>query len=281
MAIHEDIDHTGITGVGGDITTDDAWAAKGDLIVGTGNDTAAILTAGTNDYVLVADSGEATGLKWAAAAAPGAVATDAIWDAAGDLAVGSGANTAAKLAIGAAGGALSVINSAVAWNSGTSFPGSVATGDRYYRTDIDGGISFIYDGTRWVSEQLFQAGHISDVVHGTTHANPTIFYVPAYANRDLWLVDMHLVTYIAATNDGSNYYTFTLNKFNAANANTTTGASFATSGDSASTWTRHTVAVDHLYDASTYIGMRIAGAETGSAGAVYWTGFVTYRLIAT
>jgi len=30
------------------------------------------------------------------------VATDAIWDAAGDLAVGSGANTAAKLAIGAA-----------------------------------------------------------------------------------------------------------------------------------------------------------------------------------
>src|SRR6187431_1140383 len=40
----------------------------------------------------------------------GAVATDAIWDAAGDLAVGSGANTAAKLSIGAAGGKVSVIN---------------------------------------------------------------------------------------------------------------------------------------------------------------------------
>jgi len=52
---------------GGDITTDAAWAAKGDLIVGTANDTAGILTAGTNDYVLTAASGETTGLKWAAA----------------------------------------------------------------------------------------------------------------------------------------------------------------------------------------------------------------------
>jgi len=37
-----------------------------------------------------------------AAAAAGAVANDAIWDAAGDLAVGTGANTAARLAVGAA-----------------------------------------------------------------------------------------------------------------------------------------------------------------------------------
>src|SRR5687768_14351077 len=34
----------------------------------------------------------------------GNVATDAIWDVAGDLAVGSGANTAARLAIGATNG---------------------------------------------------------------------------------------------------------------------------------------------------------------------------------
>ena len=40
--------------------------AKGDLIVGTGADTFAKLTVGTNDYVLTAASGESTGLKWAA-----------------------------------------------------------------------------------------------------------------------------------------------------------------------------------------------------------------------
>jgi hypothetical protein len=47
----------------------------------------------------------------------GAVATDAIWDAAGDLAVGSGANTAAKLSLGATNGmALRRVSGAVAWD---------------------------------------------------------------------------------------------------------------------------------------------------------------------
>jgi hypothetical protein len=46
----------------------------------------------------------------------GSVATDTIWDAAGDLAVGSGANTAARLAIGSTNGmAVQRVSGAVAW----------------------------------------------------------------------------------------------------------------------------------------------------------------------
>jgi hypothetical protein len=64
----------GISGGGtsGTVTVTNSMAtaidAKGDLVVGTGADTFSRLAAGTNTYVLTADSAEATGLKWAAPA---------------------------------------------------------------------------------------------------------------------------------------------------------------------------------------------------------------------
>ena len=70
---------TGISGGGtsGDVTITNSMAtaidAKGDLIVGTGADTFSKLAAGTNTYILTADSAEATGLKWAAPAGGGKV----------------------------------------------------------------------------------------------------------------------------------------------------------------------------------------------------------------
>ena len=70
---------TGISGGGasGDVTITNSMAtaidAKGDLIVGTGADTFSRLAIGTNNYVLTADSAQATGMKWAAAAGGGKV----------------------------------------------------------------------------------------------------------------------------------------------------------------------------------------------------------------
>ena len=46
---------------------DQAFDAKGDLLVGTGSDTFDQLPLGTNGYLLTADSATATGIKWAAA----------------------------------------------------------------------------------------------------------------------------------------------------------------------------------------------------------------------
>lgn len=56
------VDYT--PGGSGDVATDAIWDAKGDLAGGTGANTAARLAVGTNDYLLVAASGETTGLKW-------------------------------------------------------------------------------------------------------------------------------------------------------------------------------------------------------------------------
>lgn len=54
-------------GGGGSVATDTIWDAKGDLAGGTGSDTAARLAVGTNNYVLIADSAQTTGLKWGVA----------------------------------------------------------------------------------------------------------------------------------------------------------------------------------------------------------------------
>jgi len=50
--------------------------AKGDLVVGSANDTAARLAVGTDGFVLTADAAEATGVKWAASSGGGGSSAD-------------------------------------------------------------------------------------------------------------------------------------------------------------------------------------------------------------
>ena len=71
------------------------------------NTVAARIPVGTNGQVLEADSGEALGVKWATPSAGGDVATDAIFDAKGDVVGGTGSDTAARLAVGTNGQLLS------------------------------------------------------------------------------------------------------------------------------------------------------------------------------
>ena len=65
-----------------DVITKEIFDAKGDLIVGTGSNTGARLAAGTNGYVLIADSAETSGLKWAAAPAVGSFDTSIVFEGA-------------------------------------------------------------------------------------------------------------------------------------------------------------------------------------------------------
>lgn len=84
--ISEVVAGTGISGGGtsGSVTVTNSMAttidAKGDLIVGTGDNAFARLGVGTNGHTLVADSATATGLKWAAPASSGFVGAS-IFDA--------------------------------------------------------------------------------------------------------------------------------------------------------------------------------------------------------
>lgn len=88
-------------------------AAKGDLFAGTANDTYGILTVGTNERRLVADSAQTTGLKYVADTTNYAIA------AKGDLLAGTAADTLQAVTVGANGSSLladSTATPGVAWS---------------------------------------------------------------------------------------------------------------------------------------------------------------------
>lgn len=113
------------TGGGAAVATDTIWAAKGDLAIGTADNAAAILSVGTDGHVLTADSAQATGIKWAAAA--GGLATDTAWAAAGDIAYATGDNAGTVLSIGTVGHVLTVSAGTIpAWAAASGGSGSGA-----------------------------------------------------------------------------------------------------------------------------------------------------------
>jgi hypothetical protein len=207
-------------------------------------------------------------------AAVGSVATDAIWDAAGDLAVGTGDDTAAKLTKGAAGGYLSMINAGVAWNSGTSFPASKATGDRYWRTDL--GLEYYWDGTRWVTTQLFTFSFARSTSTDGSDSTPVQRSATWGTLYDMYLLNWVQSWYVVTTNDGSKYWTLTL----AEGDTGTTISSFTTAAGSANTWTTVTTAVNAVFsnDKTT---IQYNAAKTSTPGVLVSSALVSYRLIAT
>jgi hypothetical protein len=116
--------------------------------VGTGT----LYACSTHALIYQTTDDGSTWVTWATLGTSGSVATDAIWDAAGDLAVGSGANTAARLAIGANATVLTSNGTTATWASPTG--GGAATAP-----DVQG---FVYQG----------------VTNGTSHA----ITIPAQAS---------------------------------------------------------------------------------------------------
>lgn len=213
----------------------------------------------------------------------GNVAADAIWDAAGDLAVGSGANTAARLAIGAVGGHVSRINGVVAWDSGTSNPGSAVAGDRFWRSDL--GRIIYYDGTRWLSvEEYSQDVPFTDASQftGLSASTNTIArgVVPPLANG-AWLTRYHVGTFVATTNNGTNNWTVTPTWGTDAGS-FTNFTTFSTSADTADRYTPHAVTLGSVLDSTARV-FRVNCTKTLSPGNLIILGPITffYRHIIT
>jgi hypothetical protein len=162
------------------------------------------------------------------------------------------------------------------YDEGTSFPGSPASGDKFYRTDLNW-LCF-YDGTRWLTCQEFtqelNAGGspisgLSGIARGMSRSDYLQYFTKVAAFT--WVN--------GATNDGSNYWTCTVDWQDSAGTRTAL-ATFSTAADSPNTATTK-IATVNAASTSSYKGLVTVGTKVGSASPLFFGASVYYRLIVT
>jgi hypothetical protein len=164
----------------------------------------------------------------------------------------------------------------------TSFPGSPTTGERCWRSDR--GIEYYYDGTRWLSTELFHAPVIGRDAQGSgglaqgTHVFDIA--LPYYEVGGIYLGELVLNIFFLTAQSGSAYYSFNYSANTAGGVNsaiTTPGTTAAyTTG---SRWYSQRTAVNAVLN-STYFSLQlIIQVGAGAPGAFFLNGSQTYRLI--
>lgn len=164
---------------------------------------------------------------------------------------------------------------------GTSFPGSPATDDLYYRTDLD--LLCFYDGTRWLTVTLYEVPFGAGAGSIPFTATAGLGYLPTNSTYDLWLVDWSMTTLVLTTNDGSNNWTIKLQKTNAANTATDIDSfSTGTTPDTPTNWVLRQRSLGVLLGgSSTWKQLDLLGTKVGTGGNLYFGSILRYRLVVT
>jgi hypothetical protein len=159
--------------------------------------------------------------------------------------------------------------------SGTSFPGSPANNDIYYRTDRD--LLYFYDGTRWLTVQQFDLGIGWTEQSAALNATTTLHRWPVRQDYSLWLERWSAVTFQSNATPGTNNMTVVLARVDSANAATTI-TSFQTNGDAQNTWVNHDQAIGAALAAGA-LHLRTVATEAGSVSGFNCAQSIVYRLI--
>jgi hypothetical protein len=163
--------------------------------------------------------------------------------------------------------------------SGTAFPGSPTTNDRFLRTDIRGGIMFFWDGTRWLSEQQFT---IMSYTLGIAADNTPVYH-PVVTDYPVWVEYMDTATLTT----GSAEWRVYVNIYSFDNAVVASLAYRSTSGETANKFYAHRTTIGTVVDgtgANSGANPRmwaVSFDEISGTAQLYAAVTVYYRLIAT
>lgn len=166
------------------------------------------------------------------------------------------------------------LNAAGGGSSGTSFPGSPATDDVFYRTDRR--IEYFYDGTRWLSTQL----HTLPIAFQTL-TNPLSIsgshemVNPWWGDYDIYVEKGKLSTW-STTTTVANYFTCQFRTYEAAVA-TNLGSSASLQNDTQAAWINRSLTINTVV-ASTVENIALTSTETGTS-ITYVDGALVYRLV--
>ena len=162
--------------------------------------------------------------------------------------------------------------------AGTVFPAGPSTEDRFYRTDRN--LEYYYDGTRWLTTQLFEA-FIVPVQSGNPNVITTFSPVtyPVWNTAfDAWLVDIRWAYTVQATHSAIAYWTAEFHKFVQGGADTTV-SSLVTDKASVGVWLNPAPTAIGALMGTTITMFYIAFVVTGAAGPFVGNFALRYRLV--
>jgi hypothetical protein len=180
------------------------------------------------------------------------------------------------------------------WGSGTAFPAGPSTNQRFTRTDL--GMDFYYDGTRWLSTQLFtlegipgSTGTSGEMAAGgvdlaaTTTSGAGVIPVPSLQGGS----DIYLVNYVATffVNGGtalsaSHKWAIGIQGINSAGGSSGIEGTLTIDSGSSSVYRTQSLTLGAVKSA-TVIYWRLDATKTGTPGNFRCASVLTYRLVAT
>jgi hypothetical protein len=157
--------------------------------------------------------------------------------------------------------------------SGTSFPVSPTSGDKFYRTDRK--IEYYWDGTRGLSVQLFRVkmNDIASVTASQNELGKVVMPVEAYGGL---YINVDYIAYVVTTNNSSNFWYIPV-RYYTNNTASSDQIPVSTSGNSPNIWTRLPTSNTVVPSTATHITYSVA--PSGAPGALNMSAVLTYRLV--